>query len=73
MDSEERIFIPRVQQTAEHFRLEEVAADKAYLSHKNLCAVELVGGMPFIPFKSNTLEPTEGSIWARMYHLYAQA
>ncbi len=42
----------------------------AYLSHKNLRAVELAGGMPFIPFKSNTLEPTEASMWARMYHLF---
>ena len=33
-------------------------------------AVESVGGMPFIPFKSNTLEPTEAGAWARMYHLF---
>ena len=26
--------------------------------------------MPFIPFKSNTLEPTEAGAWARMYHLF---
>ena len=26
--------------------------------------------MPFIPFKSNTLEPTEAGMWARMYHLF---
>ena len=63
-------FIPLVQRTAENFRLEEVSADKAYSSRKNLRAVELAGGMPFIPFKSNTLEPTEGSTWAKMYHLF---
>jgi len=34
-------FVPLVQRTAEHFRVEEVSADKAYLSHKNLRAVEL--------------------------------
>ncbi len=26
--------------------------------------------MPFVPFKSNTLEPTEAGTWARMYHLF---
>jgi transposase len=26
--------------------------------------------MPFIPFKLNTLEPTEAGMWARMYHLF---
>jgi hypothetical protein len=31
----------------------------AYLSRKNLNAVETASAMPFIPFKSNTLEPTE--------------
>ena len=27
--------------------------------------------MPLIPFKSNTVEPPEGSAWARMYHQFA--
>jgi transposase len=26
--------------------------------------------MPFIPFKSNTVEPTEAGTWAKMYHLF---
>ena len=59
-----------VEKTAEHFDVREVSADKAYLSRTNLNAVELAGGMPFIPFKSNTLEPTEAGAWARMYHLF---
>jgi transposase len=63
-------FVPLLERTAEHFDVREVSADKAYLSRKNLNAVEMVGGMPFIPFKSNTLEPTEAGAWARMYHLF---
>jgi hypothetical protein len=31
----------------------------AYVSRKNLNAVETASAMPFIPFESNTLEPTE--------------
>jgi hypothetical protein len=45
-------FIPLVERTAAHFEVREVSADKAYLSRKNLNAVESVGGVPFIPFKS---------------------
>jgi transposase len=63
-------FVPLVERTAANFEVREVSADKAYLSRKNLNAVESVGGMPFIPFKSNTLEPTEAGAWARMYHLF---
>src|SRR5215211_2803819 len=59
-----------VARTAQHFGIEEVSADKAYLSRKNLNAVETVGAMPFIPFKSNTLEPTEAGAWSGMYHLF---
>ena len=49
-------FIPLLERTAANFDVREVSADKAYLSRKNLNAVEMVGGMPFIPFKSNTLK-----------------
>jgi len=63
-------FVPLLERTAEHFAVREVSADKAYLSRKNLNAVESVGGMPFVPFKSNTLEPTDASMWSRMHHLF---
>jgi transposase len=64
-------FIPLVETTAEHFQLGDVTADKAYLSRKNFKAVEQLGGTPFVPFKSNTVEPTkeEEPIWAKMYYL----
>ena len=58
-------FIPLVERTAKHFEVREVSADKAYLSKKNLEAVESLGGIPFVPFKSNTLEPTKARTWAR--------
>ena len=37
---------PFVQTTAENFQVSEVSGDKAYLSKKNLRAVEAVGGRP---------------------------
>lgn len=63
-------FIPLLAKTAQHFDLAEVSADKAYLSRKNLRAVEAVGATPFVPFKSNTVEMVEDSIWAKMYHYF---
>ncbi len=63
-------FVPLVQATAEHFGIREVSADIACLSRKHLSVVEAVGGMPFVPFKSNTVDPTGAGAWVRMYHLF---
>ena len=63
-------FAPLVKQTAQNFAVREVAADKAYLSHRNMEMVEALGGTPFIPFKSRNVEPKDDGIWAKMYHLF---
>jgi transposase len=55
-----------VASTAQRFALAEVSADKAYLGHTNLAAIEAVGAMPFVPFKSNSID--KGSpAWRRMW------
>ena len=63
-------FVPLVEQAAQHFNVYEILADKAYLSHQNLEAVVGIGGTPYIPFKSNTVEPQGDSVWSRMYHSF---
>ncbi|MBI2166492.1 MAG: transposase [Chloroflexi bacterium] len=63
-------FAPLVEETAKHFQIAEVSADKAYLGHKNLAIVESLGATPFVPFKSNTVAATGDSAWAKMYHYY---
>ena len=63
-------FVPLVEQAAQHFNVHEVLADKAYLSHRNLETVVGIGGMPYIPFKSNTVAPQEDSVWSKMYHSF---
>jgi len=63
-------FVPLVERTAEHFQLREVSADKAYLSRKNLKAVERAGGTPYVPFKSNTVPPNDDSVWSKMYSVF---
>lgn len=63
-------FVPLLERTAKYFQVEEVSADKAYLSNKNLTAVAKLNALPFIPFKINTTVPTENNVWAEMYHYF---
>jgi transposase len=65
-------FKPLVDATAEHFTINQVSADKAYLSVKNLRLVESKGGMPFIPFKENSRPDhrTKDSLWRNLYYFF---
>ncbi len=56
--------------TARNFRVENVLADKAYSSRRNLQLVVEKGATPYVPFKAGTLEPEEDSIWKKMYYFY---
>ena len=60
-----------VKITSETFKIREVSADKAYLSRDNLKFVSGLGGIPFIPFRSNTRQRPRGAlIWNRMKRFY---
>jgi transposase len=55
-------------QTAKQFDVREVSADKAYLSKKNLEAIDAVGAVPFIPFKSNSVGmASQSPHWRKMW------
>ena len=63
-----------VKTTAKTFAINEVSADKAYSSRRNLHTVNAVGAIPFIPFKSYSKgsqgnKPFDG-LWHRMWHFY---
>jgi len=59
---------PLVEKTCKEFNVEEVSADKAYLSRKNLEIIYTNGAEPFIPFKKNTKENKRGSwIWHQCF------
>jgi len=65
-------FKPLVETTAAAgFTVKEVPADKAYLSHENLELVESLGGIPFVPFKSNSQPNEPESLWGKMYHYFS--
>src|SRR6185436_19838957 len=58
--------------TAKTFRVREVSADKAYLSKKNLEAIDRVGAVPFIPFKSNSIGmASKSEPWRRMWCVFS--
>jgi hypothetical protein len=65
-------FVLLLETIAKHFELGDVMADKAcrqpLLPPWRFCA----RGTPFVPFKSNTVEPTtvEEPIWAQMYYYF---
>jgi transposase len=62
---------PLVEATAKSgFNMQEISADKGYISQKNLQATVDHGAMPFIPFKANT-QPDRGSdLWSKMFYYY---
>ena len=65
---------PFVKTTAQHFDVSEVSGDKAYLSKKNLRAVQAVGGTAYIPFKVNSTahqgHHKRDALWERTFHFY---
>ena len=66
-------FQPLVESTAERFVMQEVSADKGYLSGKNLAVVVMNKAMPYIPFKSTTTARGQytSQLFKRMFHFYS--
>jgi len=62
------VFPRLVEQTTKTCAPKEVSADKAYLSKNNLAAIDTIGAVPFIPFKSNSVgEKSKSPHWRRMW------
>jgi transposase len=55
--------------TREGFNVQEVSADKAYLSVANIEAVFESGATPFIPFKSNS-KAHAGGLYEKAFHYF---
>jgi transposase len=62
-----------VDTTALRFQIDEVSADAAYMSEKNMETVLDHGGMPFIQFRNNTTadSPRTGQVFKNMFHYYS--
>ena len=62
-----------VQTTYQHgFEMKEVSADKAYSSRDNLNVVGQIGGVAYIPFKSNAVGNPRGKgrLWRNMFYYF---
>lgn len=59
-----------VEGTAARFDVQEVSADKAYLSKKNLALVVAVGAAPYIPFKAGTVGHKGPALWQKLWHCF---
>jgi transposase len=62
-----------VKTTAKTFDIKEVSGDKAYSSKDNLDLVNELGGIAYIPFKSNTTGKSRGSgskLWNKMFYYF---
>ena len=66
--------VPFLNTTAQYFDVQEVSADKAYLSKGNLRAVRDAGAVPYIPFKSNSVayssKHKRDNFWAKMFYYF---
>ena len=60
---------PLVTETASHFNVERVSADKAYGSKFNLNLIESLGATPLVPFKSNAKFGESGT-WNRLFYFF---
>ena len=54
---------------ARGFDIQEVSADKGYVSKANSAAVLIAGATPYIPFKANNTGAGP-AFWRRLYHFY---
>jgi transposase len=62
------MFRPMLERTlAGGFDVQEVCADKAYLSKENLELAAKHGAAAFIPFKVNSVPGEAGTLWDRMF------
>ena len=56
--------------TARRFKMREMSGDKAYLSTKNLEAIDALGATAFIPFKINSVGNSKSELWRRAFCLF---
>ena len=60
-----------VTRTSKNFTIGTVSADKGYSSRGNYNAIGKVGGVGYIPFKSNASGKSRGSfLWKKAYHYF---
>jgi transposase len=63
---------PLVEATAKSgFNMQEISADKAYISADNLRTTTEHGATPYIPFKTNVQGKRGDDLWKKLFHFYS--
>jgi transposase len=57
-------------ETANHFDVARVSADKAYATVLNLGLIESSGATPYVPFKINAVGTSKSAMWNRLFHFF---
>jgi hypothetical protein len=69
-DDHDSLLLPGLlAQTAKHFEVKVLCADKGYASAANMEAIEAVGAIPFLAFKCNATGGGGGT-WERVFRSY---
>jgi transposase len=66
------VFPILAKEATQYFKIEDIVADKAYGSKKNLLFAYELGMNAFIPFKKNAVTRNKGLLWRKMYKLFTQ-
>jgi transposase len=71
-EADSNYFEPLVKATAQNFEMQEISADKGYLSKANLQTAVENNAIPFIAWKANSRATNkEGNhLWNRLYHWF---
>ena len=71
-DNDTNYFKSLVEETANNFEMDEVSADAAYLSKKNLQAAIDNNAIPYIAWKSNSgiSDAPNSHLWNKLFHYY---
>lgn len=65
-------FKPLVDATAQSgFNMQEISADKGYISADNLQTATEHGATPYIPFKTNVKGKRGDDLWKKLFHFYS--
>jgi transposase len=59
-----------IQNISKCFTINEISADMAYSSRKNLQLIDSFGGTAYIPFKKNATGKKGGALWRKTFHYF---
>jgi len=59
-----------IKNISKDFTINEISADLAYSSKKNLQIIDSFGGTPYIPFKKNATGKRGGALWRKTFHYF---